>query len=129
MIFTYFEAVTPRQRAKPLIATPDWEFAFGTGLSRGFRFGTMSVRLAVGYEAAEHKVKPGEYAVEFLRRLSPRARLYLGLEGDEDEVEQITELQLRLSRGLTVKLNNAFGITSKATDWAPEVGLLFSFPR
>jgi hypothetical protein len=125
MIFSYFEAVTPRQRAKPLIGAPDWEFAFGTGLSRGFRFGTVSVRLAVGYDAAEDKLKPGEYAVEYLRRLSPLARLYLGLEADEDEVEP----QLRLTRGLTLELNNAFGITSKATDWAPEIGLLFSFPR
>jgi hypothetical protein len=28
---------------------------------------------------------------------------------------------------MTVTLNNAFGVTSKATDWAPEIGIVFSF--
>ena len=26
-----------------------------------------------------------------------------------------------------VKINNGLGLTSKATDWAPEVGIVFSF--
>ncbi|MFN0181901.1 MAG: hypothetical protein ACKVZ0_24125 [Gemmatimonadales bacterium] len=128
MVFSYFEAVAPRQRGQPLIATPDWEFKFGTGVSRGFGWGALTARVAIQYDASERKVGPGEYAVEFVRRLAPWSRLYLGIEGTEDEVEQITELQLTLLRGLTIKLNNAVGLTSKATDWAPEVGILFSIP-
>jgi hypothetical protein len=26
-----------------------------------------------------------------------------------------------------LKVNNAFGVTSKATDWAPEIGIVFAF--
>jgi hypothetical protein len=128
LVFSYLEATSPRQRSKPLIGTPDWEFKLGTGLSRGFRWGTLTLRVAVEYSKHEKKLIPGEYAIEYLKRLSPSWRLYLGIEGTEDEVEQIAELQWRLGRGVTLKLNNAFGITSKATDWAPEVGVLFSIP-
>jgi hypothetical protein len=28
-----------------------------------------------------------------------------------------------------VKLNNAFGLTSKATDWAPEIGVMITLRR
>ena len=28
---------------------------------------------------------------------------------------------------LVLKLNNSFGLSSKATDWAPGIGLEFSF--
>jgi signal peptidase I len=127
-VFSYFEITPPRQRKQPLIGTPDWEFAFGTGITRGFRWGTITARVAVLYEKADKKLTPGEYAIEYLRRLSPSLRLYLGFEGTEDEVEQIAELQIRVARGVTLKLNNAFGLTAKATDWAPEVGLLFALP-
>lgn len=70
----------------------------------------------------------GEYALEYLRRFSPSWRIYLGVEGTGDEVELITEAQWHMSDSIFVKLNNAFGITSKATDWAPEIGIVFSFP-
>jgi hypothetical protein len=49
------------------------------------------------------------------------------VEGTQDEVELIPEVQRRLSGRATLKLNSAVGLTSKATDWAPEVGLLFRF--
>ena len=70
----------------------------------------------------------GEYAVEYLKRLSPAWRIYLGVEGDQDEIEAITEVQWHITDYLFFKLNNSFGITSKATDWAPEVGLMFTVP-
>jgi len=43
-------------------------------------------------------------------------------------VELITEAQWYLSDSVFAELNNAFGVTSKATDWAPEMGVMFSFP-
>jgi len=33
----------------------------------------------------------GEYALEYLKRLSPRFRLYAGVEGNQGEVEWIVE--------------------------------------
>jgi hypothetical protein len=126
-IFSYFEAVTPN-RDKVLIGTPDWEFKFGTGLIRGFSWGTMTFRAAMEYHLEEPTLALGEYAVEYLKRLSSSWRVYLGVEGTEDEVELITEAQWHLADSIFLKLNNAFGITSKATDWAPEIGFLFSFP-
>ena len=126
-IFSYFETVFPLQRDRRLIGTRDWEFKLGTGMVRGFGWGTATVRAAVEYDAEEESLALGEYALEYLRRISPRLRVFGAVEGSEDEVELIAEAQIFLTPDLVLKLNNAFGITSKATDWAPEVGLLFSF--
>jgi hypothetical protein len=127
-LFSYFEAVAPVQKQKLLIGTPDWEFKAGVGLTKGFSWGTMTLRVAAEYELEEAKVDLGEYALEYLKRLSPAWRVYLGVEGSQDEVELITEVQWHLTDFMFFKLGNAFGITSKATDWAPEVGLMFTLP-
>jgi hypothetical protein len=124
-VFSYFEATVPHAKSKPLIGTPKVEVKLGAGMIKGFSFGTMTVRAAL--ERTEGPLEAGEYAIEYLRRINDRFRVYTGIEGVQDEVEWISELQIRLSRRATLKLNNAIGITSKATDWAPEVGILFSF--
>lgn len=126
-IFSYFETVLPLQKDKLLIGTTDWEFKLGTGFVRGFSFGTMTFRAAVEYDGAEGKAEPGEYALEYLRRISPGAALYLAVEGSEDEVEMIPELQWFVRPNVRIKLNSAFALTSKAEDWAPEIGVMFSF--
>lgn len=127
-VFTYFEAVSPQQKDKVLIGTPDWEFKLGTGLIKGFSWGTATFRVAGEYSLEESKFELGEYALEYLRRLSPSWRVYAGIEGAQDEVELITELQWHITPSVFLKLNNALGVTSKATDWAPEVGCVFHFP-
>jgi hypothetical protein len=124
-IFSYFETVFPVQKAKKLIGTQDWELKLGTGVVRGFGWGTGTVRFGLAW--AEGAFELGEYAVEYLRRISPLLRVYAGIEGSEDEVELITETQWTLAPRVLLKLNSAFGLTSKAADWAPEVGLLFTF--
>jgi hypothetical protein len=126
-LFAYFEAVSPQQEDKVLIGTPDWELKLGVGLIRGFSFGTMTLRIAGEYSLEEEKADLGEYAVEYLNRVSPRWRLYLGVEGSQDELSLIPEAQwhIRTDR-IIVKLNSGFGLTSKATDWAPEVGVVFA---
>ena len=126
-LFAYLEAVSPQQEDKVLIGTPDWELKLGVGLIRGFSFGTMTFRIAGEYSLEEEKADLGEYAVEYLNRVSPRWRLYLGVEGSQDELSLIPEAQwhIRTDR-IIVKLNSGFGITSKATDWAPEVGVVFA---
>ncbi|HSJ65846.1 MAG TPA: hypothetical protein VK922_18335 [Gemmatimonadaceae bacterium] len=126
-LFSYFETVFPLQKDRRLIGTQYWEFKFGTGIVRDFPWGAMTLRAAVEYDGEEKKAVPGEYAVEFLRRLNRTLRLYAGIEGSEDEVEGIAELQIALAPSIALKLNSAFGLTSKATDWAPEIGVLFRF--
>ncbi len=37
-------------------------------------------------------------------------------------------MQWHFHRQACLKLNNGFGLTSKATDFAPEAGVMFSFP-
>jgi hypothetical protein len=54
-------------------------------------------------------------------------RFYTGVEGNQDEVEWIVEGQYRLGRHAHLKLNTAFGLTPKAPDFAPEIGIMFSF--
>jgi hypothetical protein len=127
-IFSYTELVVPHSRDKPLIGTTGLEIKFGTGLVRGFSWGTLTVRGAVQFEEeSDSHFDLGEYAVEYLRRLSSQARLYVGVEGTQDEVELITELQWHLGSRVFAKFNNAVGLTSKATDWAPEIGVVFRF--
>jgi hypothetical protein len=124
-VFSYLETVLPLQTEKLLIGTPDWEFKLGTGYQRARSWGTMTVRAAVAY--AESKLELGEYAVEYVRGLTSSLRAYAGVEGSEDEIELITEAQVTLAPSLALKLNSAFGVTKKATDWAPEIGLMFRF--
>jgi hypothetical protein len=46
-----------------------------------------------------------------------------------DEWDLNTGVRLRLTESVDFKLDNAIGISSKATDWAPQVGLMFRLPR
>jgi len=125
--FSVFETGLPLQRSRALIGTQEWEFVFGTGLIRGLSWGTITLRAAVA--GGNGTLESGEYAFEYLRRLSERLRVYAGIEGTEDEAELISEFQVFLTPNVFLKVNNAFGVTSKAPDWAPEVGVVFSFPR
>lgn len=80
--FSYAEFVVPHAKDKPLTGTPGVELAFGTGVVRGFAWGTLTARAAVDYSRASSTPwDAGEYAVEYLKRLSRRWRVYAGLEG------------------------------------------------
>jgi hypothetical protein len=125
--FSYFETVYPFNQNQKLTGTSDFEFKIGSGVMRGFRIGTFTARAAVEYNMAESKTELGELALEYLKRLSPHWRAYLGVEGVQDEFELITEAQYHLTRDrLFLKINNAFGLTSKAPDWAPEFGVMMA---
>jgi hypothetical protein len=124
-VFSYFETVFPVQKTKKLIGTSEWEFKFGTGIVRGYSFGTITARAALAVVGGTFE--PGEYAFEYLRRVSPRFRLFAAIEGSEDEIEAIGEAQIFLRPNIVLKINNAFGLTSKAPGWAPEVGVAFLF--
>jgi hypothetical protein len=125
-VFSYFETVVPTQDEGSLIGTTDWEYKLGAGVIRGFSWGTATFRASVAYDAAESTLEVGEFAGEYLKRLSPGWRVFGSVEGTQDEVELITEAQWHFSPNGFLKLNSGFGLTSKATDWAPEVGVLFS---
>lgn len=122
--FSYAEVVFPHHKTKYLIGTPELETKAGIGLIKGFRWGTITVRAAV--EQAGGVFDLGEIAVEYYRRLSRAFCVYAGFEGTQDEIEFISEIQWWLSDTVRLKLNNGFGVTSKATDWAPEIGLMIS---
>jgi hypothetical protein len=125
-LFTYFGTVFPLQKSKKIIGTQHWEHFAGIGLTRGFRWGTFTVRAAA--EFSEGVFDAGEYAFEYLRRLSPAWRIVAGIEGNQvDEMSLLTEIQWSMGRRATVKLNNALGLTPNATDFAPEVGIMFTF--
>lgn len=127
-MFSYFETTFPLQKNRKIIGTQDWEFKLGAGATRGYGFGTMTVRAAVEYSGAENKVEAGEYAIEYLRRLSPSWRVYSGIEGNQiDEIEFINEAQWFLQSNMLLKANLGIGLTPNATDFAPELGVMFSF--
>lgn len=69
----------------------------------------------------------GEFAVEDLKRLSSKWRIYCGIEGDTESAELITEVQCHISKTALFKFNNAFGLTAETEDWAPEYGVMMSF--
>ena len=127
--FNYFEYVFPTGKENSLIGTSHWEFKLGAGAVKGFRWGTMTARLSVEYDTGENKLGSGEYALEYLKRISRRFRVFAMIEGTEDEIALIPEIQWFISPSIILKVNNGFALTSKATDIAPEIGVMFSvFP-
>ena len=125
--YSFFEVEFPFQDKKALIGATDVEFAVGTGIIRGFKWGTLNARVSIAYDGEENKVELGEYALEYLKRVNDRWRFVATLEGEEDEVSVIGEAQLTLRPGAVLKLNSGFGVTKKAADFAPEIGVLFTF--
>jgi hypothetical protein len=85
--------------------------------------------LALEYDTGENKLGTGEYALEYLKRISNHFRFFVMIEGAEDEIALIPEIQWHISPHVFLKVNNGFALTSKATDFSPEVGIMFSvFP-
>lgn len=127
--FSYAEVVFPHHRNKRLIGTAGWEVVVGTGVTRGFKWGTLTARGSIEYAgSSSSKFDIGEFAVEYLKRVSPKWRLYAAVEGTPDELSLITEAQWHVSRYVFFKFNNGVGLTSKAIGWAPEVGVVFTLP-
>jgi hypothetical protein len=125
--FTNLEVAFPLQKDKVLIGEQGWGFSVGLGMVRGFEWGTLTPRISVGYEREEDEFVLGEYAIEYLKRLDDRWRVVSTLEGEDDEVSIIGEVQYRIGAHAVIKVGSGFGITEQASDYAPEVGLLLSF--
>lgn len=131
-VFGYVEVTPPSQTDKRLIAEPDLDFKPGVGAIKGFAWGTVAARVTVEYNHEESKLDFGEVSLEYLKRVSPALRLFLAFEGGEtgalDEWELIPGVRWRLSDQMVLKFDSPLGISSKATDWAPQIGVMFSFP-
>jgi len=125
-LFGYFETVFPFQHDQVLIGTQEWEFILGLGLIKGFGWGTVLGRASAVYVPGSD-VEVDELSVEYLKRLAPSWRAVLAVEGEQDEWALIAEAQWFVRPDVFVKLNNGFGLTSKAPDLAPELGVVFSF--
>lgn len=126
--FTYFETVFPLQKNRKLIGTRDWEYKLGTGVTRGFPWGTATLRAAVEYTREQRKFDAGEYAIEYLKQVSPAWRVVAPIEGNQlDEIALITGVQWHFYPHAFLKVNNGWGLTTNATDFAPEVGVMLSF--
>jgi len=126
-VFTFLEVAYPFQRDKLLIGIHDWEGGLGLGIVRGFSWGTLTPRVSMEYEAGEGGPEFGEWALEYLKRFSDSVRIVSTLEGESDEVSLIGEVQLHLGPRAFLKLNSGFGLTEKAPDVAPEVGVMIAF--
>ncbi|HJX15632.1 MAG TPA: transporter [Candidatus Deferrimicrobiaceae bacterium] len=124
----FFQTVFPFQKNKRLIGTQDWEFVPGIVLTKGYPFGTLALRLSAAYDTGENKAEFDEWAIDYVKRLAPVWRVVLSLEGEQtDEVSIIGEVQYTLSENAVLKINSGFGLTEKAPDVAPEIGVLFRF--
>jgi hypothetical protein len=126
-ITVFFETVFPLQRSKKLLGSQNWQFASGAVLTKGYSFGTLSLRGGVGYDRGDRKFKVDEYAIDYLKKLSPAWRVALSLEGHESELSIIGEVQYTLSKNAILKINSGFGLSKKDRAFAPEIGVLLSF--
>jgi len=125
--YSFVEVVLPLQENKLLIGTQDWEGAFGFGMLRGTRWGSINARASIAYDGDGSQVELGEFGVEILKRVSPRLRWLAALEGESDELAAIGELQWHPSERGYFKFNCGFGLSEKAPDFAPEIGYVFRF--
>lgn len=126
-MFTFLKVVFPLQKNEVLIGTSDWEGELGFGMIRGYRWGTITGRATIAWDGEDQRAELGEYAFEYLKRTSPRWRFVATIEGETEDVSLIGEAQWFFSERAFLKLNCGFGITEKAEDVAPEVGVLFRF--
>lgn len=128
-IWGYADIVYPLNRRKLLIGSNGYDVEIGTGLTRGYSWGTITGRASLLYESASASHWDlGEYGVEYLKRLSPAWRVFGAVQGHGDEVSLITEGQWHLSPNVFIRFNQEIGLTSRANDWEPQLGILFTLP-
>jgi hypothetical protein len=134
--FGYGEAVVPHDADKALIGNPDWILNGGLGVIRGFNWGTMTARIGLEYDtSSSSRLDFHEYAIEYLRRISPGLNLYLGyvvFEGDEAYFA--TELHWSPKPNVTIRFGNKLGVvaqalsaTSNSADYVPTLGVIVRF--
>lgn len=130
-IFGFAEIVPRSNKSKILIGEPNTDIKPGLGFIKGSPWGTLTFRTTIEYTREDKQLDLGETSFEYLKKLSPAVTAYAIFEGGEtaaiDEWELITGVHWRITEYAWLKLDNAFGISSKATDWSPQLGILFNF--
>ena len=128
-LWSYLDLGFPTNKEEPLIGTTGFESELGIGLTRGFGWGTLTARVSGAYESdSTSRFDLGEYAVEYLKRLSPSWRVFAAVQGQSDEISLVTEAQWHLGPRVFIRFNQEVGLTSKATDWEPQLGILVDLP-
>lgn len=129
-LWGYLDVVYPINKRKLIIGSDGWDVEWGTGLTRGFKWGTVTARVSAIYESASSThFDLGEYAVEYLKRLSASWRLFGAVQGaGGHELSLITEAQCHITRQVFIRFNQEIGLTSRANDWEPQLGVLFTLP-
>ena len=128
-LWGYVDVVYPINRQGMLIGSNGFDIEFGPAVTRGFTWGTVTARASMLYDsAAETHWGSGEYAVEYLKRLSSKWRVFGAVQGAGNELSLITEAQWHLTPGLFIRFNQEIGLSSHATDWEPQLGVLFTLP-
>jgi hypothetical protein len=131
-VYAFLEITARAQRNKLLIGDPDWDLRPGLGLTRGFSWGTLTARATGEYNRAGKNLDFGEVALGYLKRLDSAWRVYLGVEGGEggamDEWELTPGVQWSPLPTLLVRLESPLGLSSKAADWSPQFGFVFTLP-
>jgi len=128
-LWGYVDVVYPINKSKRILGADGWDIEPGIGLTRGLGWGTVTVRGSILYESASSThFQAGEYAIEYLKRLSPAWRIFAAVQGagGVDEVSLITEAQWHISPRVFIRFNQEIGLTSLATDWEPQLGVLFT---
>jgi hypothetical protein len=132
-IYTFLELTPATNTHKVLISEPDWDVKPGFGVVKGFPFGTLQLKFTAEWNREARSPDLGEVAIEYLKRLSPALRVNLAIEGGEsgapDEFEMIGGLRWRINDHTWLKVDNSIGLSPKATDWGPQVGVQFALPR
>jgi hypothetical protein len=132
-VFTYGDVTFPSNQSKVLIGDKDWDLRPGVGVTKGFSWGTLTAKIGGEWNREESHPILGELALEYLKRLSPAARLFLAIEGGEagapDEFDFVAGLQWRIADRILLKFDNQVGLQSKSPDWVPQVGVMLSFKK
>ena len=55
-------------------------------------------------------------------------RMFEAVQGSGDEVSLVTEAQWHISPRVFMRFNQEIGLMSLATDWEPQLGVLFALP-
>lgn len=128
-LWSYLDVVYPINQRKLIIGSSGWDVELGVGVTRGFRWGTLTARVAGIYESASTThFDMGEYAIEYVKRLSPAWRVFGAVGGSGDAVSLITEAQWHIAPSVFIRFNQEIGLTPRATDWEPQLGILFTLP-
>jgi len=126
-IFMNFEVEYPLQKHKVLLGARDWEVSIGIGRVKGYSWGTLTSRISIKYDRGEGEVELSEYAIEYLKRVSDNFRWVATLEGEDSDVSLIFETQWHITDSAFLKIGSGFGVTGKAEEFSPEMGVMFSF--